>query len=358
MKVCHVNFARGYRGGERQTELLVRGLADVGIEQRLIVRHDSPLRARLRGVPRLDIVGLRQPFLLQPWAVRGCTLTHAHEANAAHYAHLAYRFGGPRYVITRRVTKRPKMSPETRAVYRQAARVIAISSAIERVIREYSPETSIACIPSMAGHLPVNVATLSAIRQRFAGDYLLVQIGALKCREKGQHVLLEALRRAERPEIRVVFVGEGRDRAALEAQAADLPRVTFTGFVDDVANWIAASDVVVQPSLIEEGLGSTLLDAMEHGRPVIASGAGGVLDVVVHGETGLLVPPGDAAALAAAIRRLHGDRSLADALAAAGRERVRAMFLPETVVRRTLDEYHTCVEGHARAAAAHISRSA
>lgn len=270
MKVCHVNFARGYRGGERQTELLVRGLADLGIEQRLVVRHDSPLRDRLRDLPRLERIALRQPFLLQPWAVRGSALTHAHEAKAAHYAHLAYRLGGPRYVITRRVTKRPEANPETRSVYRHASRVIAVASAIESVIRDYSPNTPLVRIPSMAGHLPVDAGVVSAIRRRFDRDYLLVQVGALKCREKGQHMLLSALRLLDIPNLRAVFVGEGPDRVALEEQAADLPGVTFTGFVEDVANWIAAADLIIYPSLVKEGIASALLDVMEHGRPIIA----------------------------------------------------------------------------------------
>lgn len=127
----------------------------------------------------------------------------------------------------------------------------------------------------------------------------------------------------------------------------ELPRVTFTGFVDDVASWTAAADVVVYPSLIEEGLGSTLLDAMERGRPIIASRTGGIPDVVVHEETGLLVPPGDVAALAAAIRRLHDDRSLADRLAEAGRRSVTAFF-PEPLAKRVLDEYRACSDGYAK----------
>lgn len=342
MKVCHVNFARGYRGGERQTELLVRGLAELGLEQRVVVRRDSPLLERLRGVRRVERIGLRQPVLLQPWAARGCVLTHAHEARAAHYAHVAYRITGTPYVLTRRWTRRPSAGLATRAVYRHATRVIAISSVIEREIREYSPATPLVRIPSMAGHLRADAAAVGAICRRFAGDYLLVQVGALVRGHKGQHVLLEALRRLDLPNARVIFLGEGRDRAALEAQAAGL-RVTFTGFVDAVADWIAAADIIVYPSLVE-GLGSALLDAMEHGRPIIASRTGGIPDVVVDGETGLLVPPGDAGALAAAIRRLHDDRSFADALAAAGRSRVRALFLPEIVVRRTLDEYRACIE--------------
>lgn len=344
MKICHVNFARGFRGGERQTEVLIRELSGLGVSQRLVVRHESPLRLRLRGLSGTEVIGLRAPVMLQPWATHGFALVHAHEAMAAHYAHLAYRLGGPRYLITRRMTKRPGGNRATRAVYRNAKRVIAISSAIERVVREYSPSTPVVRIPSMASHLPVDPAAVEAIRRRFGGSYLVLQVGAL-IGNKGQRVLLDALRSLGIPNVRVAFLGEGPDRAALEALAADIPGITFTGFVDDVANWIAASDLVVHPSL-EEGLGSTLLDVMERGRPIIASRTGGIPDIIVDEDNGLLVPPGDPEALAAAIRRLHDDRALAGRFAEGGRRRLPP-YLPAIVARRTLEEYHACSENEA-----------
>src|SRR5205085_7244813 len=99
--------------------------------------------------------------------------------------------------------------------------------------------------------------------------------------------------------------------------------VRFVGFRTDLDACLAAADVAVLPSL-QEGLGVAALEAMAAARPVVASRVGGLGEAVVHGETGLLVPPADPGALAAALARLIGDPALRVRLGAAGRARVLA----------------------------------
>ncbi|MGI8873346.1 MAG: glycosyltransferase, partial [Egibacteraceae bacterium] len=151
---------------------------------------------------------------------------------------------------------------------------------------------------------------------------------------KGQRYLLEACRLLADAGIDVActIVGEGPDRAALEAWI-DRQRlascVTLAGQRSrrEVAAFLAAADVVAVPSVPtpsgkREGIPVVLMEAMSSGVPVVASGISGIPEIVEHERTGLLVPPGDAAALAAALRRLHDDASLRKRLAAAGRDKV------------------------------------
>lgn len=128
-----------------------------------------------------------------------------------------------------------------------------------------------------------------------------------------------------RLDAQVVLVGDGPERGALERLARRTgvtDRVHFVGFVphDRVPGVLRSADVLVMPSQYEE-LGTALLEAMQAGVPIVASDTGGIPDVVTHERSGLLVAPGDPAALAGAVNRLLADPVLATALAtAAGRQ--------------------------------------
>jgi len=137
---------------------------------------------------------------------------------------------------------------------------------------------------------------------------------------KGVQHLLEAMPavRAAVPGATVVFVGDGPLRAAMEQAAAARGLdggAVFLGLRDDVADLLPLFDLVVLPSL-NEGMGRAAVEALAAGRPVVGSRISGIQNVVRDGETGLLVPPGDPAALAQAIVRCLRDRPLHDAMAA------------------------------------------
>lgn len=157
--------------------------------------------------------------------------------------------------------------------------------------------------------------------------------------QKGLAVLLRAAELVA--EAQFVLAGEGPERGALEALAGELglgDRVTFLGYRVDVPDLLASSDLLVLPSLYE-GLPVSVLEAMAASRPVVASAVAGTSEAVIDGETGLLVPSNDPAALAAAIRRLLRDRGLAARLGAAGRARVEAEFSGAAMVRKVSHVY-------------------
>jgi glycosyltransferase involved in cell wall biosynthesis len=151
-------------------------------------------------------------------------------------------------------------------------------------------------------------------------------VGSLKTPKKGHPVLLEAaaLLRDKHPDLRFVLVGEGNPEV-LQAMASTLgvsDRVIFAGFTEDIPAALAAFDIVVCASLRGEGLTGAVREALAMGRPVISSDVAGNRELVIHKRTGLLVPPGDPAALADAIGRMLGDPELAREFAVRGRELV------------------------------------
>ena len=173
-------------------------------------------------------------------------------------------------------------------------------------------------------------------------DQPLVGVFGRLSSEKGQRVAVEAmfLIVKEHPHARLALVGEGDDRRELETSAEALGirgSVVFTGFVQDVREMMSACDIVLVPSSRGEGFGLAAVEAMALQRPVIASAQGGLPEIVVPGETGLLVPPNDPKALADAVSDLLGKPDLAREMGAKGRARVEQHFALGQQMRKLLD---------------------
>jgi glycosyltransferase involved in cell wall biosynthesis len=153
--------------------------------------------------------------------------------------------------------------------------------------------------------------------------------------EKGITVLLDAMRRV--PEIKVIVAGDGPSRESLEAGAvkAGLKNAEFIGYVprERLLELVAAAAFVVMPSLSPENFPYSVLEAFALGKPVVASAVGGIPEMVEDGVTGLVVRPGDAPALAAAMHRLIADPGLAVRLGGAGRRRVETQWDASTHYR-------------------------
>jgi phosphatidyl-myo-inositol dimannoside synthase len=215
--------------------------------------------------------------------------------------------------------------------------VVAISTDTARELRQIV-DVPVDVIPYTAALPDAPTVAHSAVR---SGPVLFV--GRLVER-KGVASLIEAVARLGEHGPLLEVVGEGPERAALQARAQALGiarRVAFRGKVpaDVLQTSYAGAAVFVLPAVVDargdtEGLGVVLLEAMNHGTPVIASRIGGIPDIVEDGVSGLLVPPGDATALAAALRQLLADPALARRLGEAGRMRAREWFSWEAIVER------------------------
>jgi len=342
-RIIHLSLARGYRGGERQTELLIRGLAAAGWLQRLVARPAEPLFRRCSGIQGLELApvdGLAGAVR----AVRHGDLLHVHEGRGAQVAFASRCLGGPPYLITRRVQLGPRRTWINRLMYRQAAAVVALSAAVAAALRRLDLALAPQIIPSAASELPVDQAQAARLRASFGGTFVAGHVGALVDAQKGQYLIIELARmlQTECPGLVFVLVGSGRDEARLRRRAAGLGNVHFTGEVERVGDYLAAFDLFLYPSR-HEGLGSVLLDAMAQGLPVLASDAGGIPDIVRHEHNGLLFAAGEQSAFGAAFLKLYRDPELRERLAANNRE-AAAAYAPAIMAQRYAQLYRQLLD--------------
>lgn len=172
---------------------------------------------------------------------------------------------------------------------------------------------------------------------------LLVMIGTLK-EAKGHRYMIEAMALLvqSRPDVQLLLVGDGELRQELQGQVNGLhlnDRIHFLGSRQDVPDLLAAGDIFVLPSLWE-GLSIALLEAMATGLPIVASEVSGTVQVIIPGQTGILVPPGEPDRLAAAIGQLLANPGCAQALGAAAKERVTVEFTAQKQAAEHLALYH------------------
>ena len=352
MRILHIDPERRWGGGEAQVLALVRELAARGHESRLAADPNGPLARAVAaiGLPVLPL-GIRNHFDL-PAALRlrrlipGHDVVHFHTARAHALAPFC-RGLGARLVVTRRMDYVPAGGPYVRFLYNRAVdAIIAISAGVrDALVRVGVAADRIRVVPS--GIEPERWLVPAGVREATRAAWgihpeqiAVVVVGALE-RRKGHAVLLAAAQRLApaAPELRYIFCGSGGEAETLAAAAAPLDgAVRFAGFQQDVPGCLAAADIVAQPSLAE-GLGVAALEAMAAGRPVLASRVGGLAEVVVGGETGVLVPPGDADALAVALLRLARDPALRDRLGCAGQARVREHYTTARMAAGTLACY-------------------
>ncbi|MGQ0641978.1 MAG: glycosyltransferase family 4 protein [Gemmatimonadaceae bacterium] len=351
LRVLHVDSGREWRGGQRQVYLLARGQREAGDEPLVAAYPDAPLIRRLRsaGVAASplrmradwDIVAARRlRALLRTWKP---DIVHAHDAraHAIALAALIARRGLP-LVVTRRVT----FIPKGRLKYgKRVARFIAISRAVRDAMQHGGVDPARVDVVYSGVPAPVVESARDWRAERaWNHDHIVVGVVGAMTSEKGIHRLAE-IANAVQPDIasriRLVLLGgnaTGVDTIGrFEAYRA--------GFVYDPHAAMRGFDVLLHPSSAE-GLGTALIDAMALGVPPIAFAVGGIPELVVDGEVGLLVPPSDVAAFALAIERLVTQSAERQLLAGRGPSRA-AQFGVERMIEGTQHVYAEVLERYA-----------
>jgi glycosyltransferase involved in cell wall biosynthesis len=338
MRIAHINLAKGYRGGERQAELLIRALRGFDVEQVLIARRDGPLSERL-GDAGIEIRGC-SGLLAAVRATRGVEVVHSHEGRGVYAAWLRNEISGTPYIITRRVNNPIGDSWLTRRAYTRASSVASVAADVARIVQAFDERIRSCVIHSSSSGLPVDPVTARSIRERFPGKWIIGNVGALDNAQKGQEYIIEVARRLKtsHPDFQFLLVGGGDDETMLRELAGSLDNVSFTGWVDNVGDYLAAFDLFILPSN-KEGIGGILLDAMDRALPIIASRVGGLPEIVRDGDNGVLIDPRSPDQLEKAILRLYGDPDLRRALGARGREFARD-FTADAMAEKYLDLYN------------------
>ncbi len=349
LRVLHLDSAATWRGGQNQVLLTAKGMATRGHESRVACRAGSPLedRARAEG---LSVTALPFRGDLWPPAILALALLLRrdrpralllHDPHAVSAGLVASRLaGGPALVAVRRVDF-PLRGAFSRRKYAACDRVIVVSRAIGAVVESGGLD---------AARLRLVYEGVSDRQPQPGGREALAELGvpsgapvvgnvAALTGHKDHATLVEAMARLRPrvPEARLVIAGEGELRPALEAlvrQRGLEDRVILAGFRRDLDRILPALSVFCLSSHLE-GLGTSVLDAMAFGLPVVATAAGGIPEAVEDGVTGRVVPPRDPAALADALAEVLGDEGRRRALGAAGRQRFLERFTTDRMVEET-----------------------
>lgn len=344
-------------GAERSTISLCRGLSARGHIVSLLVksRHALIETARSEGVEAISMrfagkLNLLAVGRLARWFRRHRVDVVATQLSTASlWGTLAARVVGVPSVATVRALN-------SRTCYVYADRIIAVSQAVkEHLVSQGVAAHKIRVVYNgidLSRFTPPADVAACKRAQGWPAEALVVGVAAHLTAKKGHRWFLDAvaplLQTFEK--LQIVFLGEGPERANLEAQVQLLgisSRVHFAGFHADVVPAMSALDVLVLPAIAKEGFGRVLVEAGALGKPVIGSDVGGIGEVVVPGQTGFVVKPGDGAGLQAALSALLDDGALRQQMGAAGRERALSEFSQHRMVENTERVYRELLADYA-----------
>jgi glycosyltransferase involved in cell wall biosynthesis len=370
LRTVHLNTERTWRGGEQLTLTLAEGLARRGHGAEVVARPGTPMaeRARAAGltvheVPMRSEVDLRSAWRLGAlFGAGGYDVLHFHTPHAVTLGGIgaALPHGGakgrPRVRVVNKRTdfsifRNSFLGLNILKYTRLVDAVIADSKKIEEVlIADGVPRERVRLV-----YEGIDIARLAGADASRARPSLGIPEGALVVGDVAHfaaHKAHEDLVRAvpivlaRRPEAFFVLVGQGElldDMKALARALGVEGRVRFAGFRADVPDVMACFDLFVRSSR-EEGLCTSIIDAMELGVPVVGTRAGGIPELVLEGETGLAAPVADPAGLADAVLRALADPAAARARAERARAHVRAHFTADAMVDGTLAVYREFLE--------------
>jgi L-malate glycosyltransferase len=353
----HIDTARTWRGGQNQVLVTVLGLRSLGYRTMLVAHPDGELRQRAKeGLDLIPLAPRTEMDLSAAWRLSRLLkqlkpdIVHAHDPHGVAMAGLGLsmstQLSKPPLIASRRVDFHIRGGRMSRWKYRQVDCFVCASDAIRRMlVADGVPEARAVTVHEGIDLGRVDAAPPANLHEDLFlphGAPLVGNVAAL-VPHKGQRHLIEAAALVVRqvPDARFVIAGEGELRPTLERAIRDHrleKHVLLAGFRPDVLSMHKAFDIFVMSS-VTEGLGTSLLDAMAGGKPVVATSTGGIPEVVLDGVTGLLVAPRDHQAMAAAIVRLLKNPTLRQRMGEAGAARAREKFSADRMLEQTVRVY-------------------
>ena len=354
MRILHVDTATEWRGGQNQIVITAEGQASRGHDVKIFANQKGALAARARqahlAVHEASIG--RGDLSWRTWrsvhaAVRACApdVIHVHESHGLLASILAARAASPRprLIASRRVDF--SLKAMSRLKYRRMDKVLAVSRAVRDVLIQGGlAKDQVILVHEGVKDRPPAPGGIEILRAMGIPEGAPVVGNVAQLVDHKDHATLlqaAALVVKTRPECRFVICGDGPLKSDLVALSRSLgldAQVTFAGFRADLDALIPSFDVFCLSSHLE-GLGTSVLDAMCFSRPVVATSAGGIPDAVVDRETGRLVTPRDAQALAVALLETLESPSTIERYGQAGRARFLRELTSDAMVHATLAAY-------------------
>jgi len=367
VRICLLTDADVFAGTERHMLTLACGLRAIGVEAHLAAPSPSVLEEQAQSVS-IPFLAIAKHGLIDKKAIGilrsklqdgTFDIVHAHNGRTALQAAIAVRLAGRGHCITTQHFLEPNHATQQgvkgtishlahRWVSRHTLHVIAISRAVRQAMlaRREVPDTKITVVWN--GIDPPDTKVLipkAQVREALGipAEAPLIVCAARLEKEKDVGTLIAAMERvtARLPEARCVVAGTGKLDAELSNQICKLGlenSVMLLGFRSDVLSLIQAGDLFVLPSPAE-AFGLAVIEAMALSKSVIATRAGGPLEIVAEGETGLLVPPSQSEALSEAILSLLLNTKLRERMGEAGKQRFCTHFHSEQMTQATLAVY-------------------
>lgn len=359
MKILFLSESTASTGGTRQLMLLASSLSDRGHLLTVGCRPQSALNALCqdRGIATANFAFASDADIAS--AVRLTSFCREERFDVmqtfhprAHAAALAAKYLGAKaaLVVRRGVIFPIPANPFSRFKYASSriSALVAVSDAVKaEFLKAGVSPGKINVVPPGIDLSSWQASALARGKLRWAPPFRIAMIAHF-AGFKGQDVMLKAAPRIleEFPDTRFVFIGRGEvELKALAAAAGMASSAEILGPRDDIPALISGFHIIAAPSR-QEGVPNALIEAQASGVPVAGAAVGGIPEVITHGETGLLFPPGDPAALAGALLSLMRDKILAERLGAAGKANAAARFSMASVSDRFENIYRAAAGRH------------
>lgn len=353
----HIDTARTWRGGQAQVRHTVLGLRAIGQRAVLVAHPAGELVKRMaEGHDLIPLAPKHEVDLSAAWKLSRLLkrlrpdVVHAHDPHGVAMAALALSIAAPtprpRLVASRRIEFRIAHNSFSRWKYGQVDLFLPISAAVrDRLRADGIPPRKLAIVHEGVDVERIVETPAANVQAEFylpTHAPVVGNVGALVA-QKGQHDLIEAAALVVRevPDARFVIVGDGELRTALEHQIHQkhLERhILLAGFRTDVIELLKGCDLFALSSL-QEGMCTSLVDAMAASKAAVATAVGGVPEVMADGETGILVPARDTRAMADGLVRLLRDEAMRRRMGEAALQRARRLFTVERMVQETAEAY-------------------